>query len=274
MLGRPVVQELHQRGFQVTAFVRNPKKAAKCLPEGVDMIRGDLKNVGSIVSALQGHDAIYLSLSIEPTEKEKAFHTETDGLRNILQAVQIFPVKRIGYLSSIIHHYETDWWVFQVKRDAVQIIRESGIPADIYYPSNFMESIIHKYMAANLLLIAKGEKYPQYWIAAADYARQVAKAFRISHAGVKEYAVQGPEALGQEEALERFRKAYKGKPLWIAKTGIGTLEVMGRFSRQLDYGYNLLNAINNYKEEFQAQNTWEILGKPEMTIEDFAKSLR
>ncbi|GCC49884.1 hypothetical protein SanaruYs_00980 [Chryseotalea sanaruensis] len=53
-------------------------------------------------------------------------------------------IKRIGFISSPIMNYQGmnnfNWWVFDVKRKAVDMVKQSGIPYTIFYPSTFMDN--------------------------------------------------------------------------------------------------------------------------------------
>ncbi len=62
MLGKPVVRELVDAGFEVTAMVRSPEKASQELPAEVKIIAGDLRNRTDIESALAAAEAVYLNL--------------------------------------------------------------------------------------------------------------------------------------------------------------------------------------------------------------------
>ncbi len=76
------------------------------------------------------------------------------------------------------------------------MIRASGIPSTIFYPSTFMEAIPTQYMQGRRLMIAGLSKHKQHFIASADYAQQVLNAIE-TNTGTdnKDYVIQGPEAL-------------------------------------------------------------------------------
>ena len=54
------------------------------------------------------------------------------------------------------------------------------------------------------------------------------------------------------------------------KAPLGMLRFMGIFSASAQYGAKILEALNNYPEKFESHNTWEELGKPEMTLAQYA----
>ena len=179
MLGIPVVVELVKAGFEVTALVRNPENARRLLPAQTIIARADVADIESLKRGLVGQDAVYLSLSIAPTEKEDDFHTEAEGLENILIAVRSCGVQRIAYLSAMIQDGDAKgWWVIDVWRKALARIKSSGIPFTIFYPSNFMETLPQRHGAGRFLALIGTARYPNYWIAGRDFGRQVATSFR------------------------------------------------------------------------------------------------
>ncbi|MEK6478247.1 NmrA family NAD(P)-binding protein [Catalinimonas sp. 4WD22] len=272
MLGRPVAIELHKAGFQLRALVRNVDKARKLLPNGIELMQGDLQHDETISKAIKGMDAVYLSLSVAQDEPKKGFHAERDGMRKVILAARQEGVQRIANLSSLVQEYSSDWWVFGIKRDAIRQLKESRIPYTIFYPSNFMEAIPSQFMSGNRLLLVGKPKHKMWWIAAHDYGRQVAKALQIDE-GNHHYIVQGPEAIGQEEALAKFTQHFPEKNLKITKMPIGILKFLGIFSNKASYGAHIIDSINNYPETFRAEETWQRLGKPETTLDVFAEKL-
>jgi uncharacterized protein YbjT (DUF2867 family) len=274
MLGKPVLRQLIEAGFQVTALVRNAEKAG--LPTEVRTIEGDLQDKTSLAKALENQDAVYLNLSVKQDEGKNAFHTETDGLRNLLEVIKQYPIQRLAYLSSVVQRYQGmnnfHWWVFEVKQQALQLIKESGVPYTIFYPSNFMETLASVYRQGNKMLLAGKSKHKMYFIAGEDYGRQVAKSFQILTTENKEYDVQGTEAFTADEAVQTFITHYPHAKLSISRAPLGVLKFAGYFSTKMNYGAHILEALNNYPEPFTAQNTWNELGKPHITLPTFAKN--
>lgn len=277
MLGKPVAKELVKAGFTVSALVRNPEKAKKELPANVKLIKGDISSEKDLVDAMKGQDAVYLSLSIKQNEKKSAFHSEGVGMRNIIKAAKQQNIKRIGYLSSLVMFYQGmngfNWWVFELKHKAVEMIKESGIPFTIFYPSNFMESLSGMYKQGNILMLSGKSSYPMYFISAVDYGKQVAKSFSILSTENKEYVIQGIEAFTADDAVKLFKSHYKKQKLFISKAPLGMLKFFGKFNTKMNYGANIIDALNNYPEKFEAETTWKELGKPEMTIKKYSEGL-
>lgn len=275
LLGNPVVKKMTTAGFEITALVRDQVKAAHMLPRAVSLISGDIRNQTDLEKLLNGQDAVYLNLSIHPSEKKKDFHTETDGLRNVLEVAKKCNVGRVLYLSSLAMNYQGMnnflWWAFACKHEAVRLIRECGIAYSIFYPSTFMETLDHKFRRGNRMLVAGHSKYKMYFISADDYANQVVRSLQLNTSKNKEYIIQGLEAFTSDEAVAEFVKHYSRDRLSISKAPLGLLKFVGLFNQEINYGANILEALNNYPEKFKSESSWTELGKPQMTLADYAK---
>ena len=277
MLGKPVVRELVKAGFEITAMARNPEKAQRDLPTEVKIVSGDLRNQGDIERALEGAEGVYLNLSVKPETKETDFLPEREGLKSILAAAKSAGVERLGYCSSLVHRYQGmngfRWWAFDVKKRAVEMIKQGGIPYTCFYPSSFMENFLEGgYKQGTKIMLAGKSKFPMWWIAGADYGKQVAKSFQIPEAANRDYDVQGLEEFNADEAARVFRDTYSKEKLTISKAPLFVLKAAGLFNQKMNYIAKIIDALNNYPENFASEKTWAELGKPTVTIADFARN--
>ena len=274
MLGRPVIHQLTEAGFDVTALVRSPDRAD--LGDKLRLIKGDLKNPEDVDQLLEGQDAVYISLSILQNEKENDWHTETDGMKIILASAQKKSIQRILLLSSLVQRYQRmnnfSWWVFGLKDESVEMVKQSGISYTIFFPSTFMESFLGKYRQGKRILLGGKSEHRMYYIAGEDYGKQVAQTLLRNHEENKEYVIQGLEALTQEEAADIFVQHYKSEKLSISKAPLGILKFLGLFSTTVNYGARIVEALNKYPEKFESEETWKALGKPVTTLQKFAES--
>ncbi len=277
MLGNPVLQALHKEGFELTVLLRNPEKSRNKIPEGIKLIKGDMKSISDLEKLLQGQDALYMNLSVKQNEKQTDFHTESDGIKNVLKAAEKYPLKRIAIISSLVMNYQGmngfNWWAFEVKQQAVKLVKESGIPYTIFYPSTFMEILTNTYKQGKRMLLAGNSEHKMWFISSTDYANMVAQSFKILKDENKEYPIQGPEAFTDDEAIAEFIRYYKKEKLSTMKLPLGFLKFMGKFIQTMNYGANIIEALNKYPEPFVSERSWAELGKPEITLKALAESL-
>jgi uncharacterized protein YbjT (DUF2867 family) len=274
LIGKPVTQQLLDAGFAVTILARHPDQAQVMFPKA-RVVQADLRNPASIRAGLEGQQALYLSLSVKQSEKSSDFHTETDGMKTVIEAARQVGVQRIGYLSSLVMRYQGingfSWWVFDVKHEAVRLLKESGIPTTIFYPSTFMESF--QMQTKGPFVALGGSSAVKLWfIAGADFGEQVVQAFQQMGDQNRDYVIQGPEAHTYEAAAHLFAQ-HSRKKLWVLNMPVSVLKFFGRFNQTMNYGGYILDAMNNYPERFEATQTWNDLGKPGLTIQEFAKQV-
>jgi hypothetical protein len=46
---------------------------------------------------------------------------------------------------------------------------------------------------------------------------------------------------------------------------------LGAFNQKINYGAKIIDALNNYPEKFGAETTWAELGKPTVTLAEYAR---
>jgi uncharacterized protein YbjT (DUF2867 family) len=271
MLGIPVTVALLEAGFEVTALVRKPEEARRVLPAATQIVAGDVRDEASLRRGLDGQDMLYLNLSVAPTERRGDFHTEQQGLEHILAAARPAGIKRIGYLSAMIHDSPSRWWVLEVWRNAVLRIKGSGIPYTIFYPTNFMETLQQRHMLGGTFVMTGWSRNRNYWIAGRDFGRQVARSFAIEEAANREYVVQGPEPMTYNEAAGRYVRAVGLSrrltlPLFF-------IDIAGIVSPSMRFNGRMMRTVLRYPERFEAQDTWRDLGQATTTIEEFGRAL-
>jgi uncharacterized protein YbjT (DUF2867 family) len=273
MIGTPVTKELLKAGFEITVLVRNIEKARQIFPTGkIHFVNGDFQNIAKISEALIDADAVYISISTSPSDKENEFNPEMHGFDNILSALKTSSVKQVAFLSSFLaRNYTGDWWVMNAKKQAIQKIKNSNIPYTIFYPANFMQNFNGGMRDGKKVNIIGTSYEKSWWIDAEDFGKQVANAFKTEKSLNKEYSVQGLEPLTTSEATKIFVDNHSKEKLTIAKLPIGMAKFLSVFVKPLRFVVPLITVMNNNKETFEAQNTWDDLGKPAITVEKFAK---
>lgn len=237
------------------------------------IVKGNLDNINSIKEFLQNQDAVYLNLSVKQSSSKNDFQPEREGLKNILSIAKETNIKRIGYLSSLLQFYkDSNCWALGLKKDAVNLIKASGINYSIFYPSTFMESFDKgAYRQGNNINLAGKSNYPMFLIAGSDYANQVVKAFEINN-GNNEYIVQGLQGFIADDAANIFADNYTKADIKVIKLPFAVLKFFGMFTNKFNYATNIIDALNNYPENFEAEKTWEELGKPNISFIDYIRN--
>lgn len=272
MIGKPVTKFLLDSPFDITLMARNLKKAKVIFPTA-NIVHGDVFDPLSMLPLFEGKDIVYISLG--PARNAKRSHriAEDEGMENIIAVAQKAGVKRLVLLSSLVQNYNNTngfhWWIFDIKQSAVDKVKKSGIPHTIFYASTFMESFDGLMMRGNFILLAGKSNAPMYFIAAKDYARQLVQSFSIP--GNKEYTVQGTEAYNWNDAAKIVIENAGKRKLKVLRAPLGMMKFFGNFSATANYGCKIVEALNNYPEKFESEETWETLGKPQTTLAEYVR---
>lgn len=96
-VGRSVVEQALEQGYEVTAFVRTPDKL-KVTGEKLMVVQGDAFHVEQVAAAIAGHDAVVSCLGSNQGMKKSA-DLQTMA-KNIVVGMQQHGVKRIVYTAS------------------------------------------------------------------------------------------------------------------------------------------------------------------------------
>ncbi|CAM4170200.1 NAD(P)-dependent oxidoreductase [Lacicoccus alkaliphilus] len=96
-VGRSVVEQALEKGFDVTAFARTPSKL-DVSDEQLTIIRGDAFNKDEVAAAIAGNDAVVSYLGSNKGMKKSSELEEM--AKNIVDGMQEHHVKRIVYTAS------------------------------------------------------------------------------------------------------------------------------------------------------------------------------
>lgn len=131
-VGRNVVEQLIARGADVRALVRDPAKAN--LPDGVDVVQGDLMDVDALRDAMSGASTLFLLNGVVANEFTQALIA--------LNVAREAGIERIVYLSVIHSDVYVDVPHFAGKFGVERMIEAMGMPTTILRPAYFMDNEI------------------------------------------------------------------------------------------------------------------------------------
>jgi NADH dehydrogenase len=137
-IGTNLVDELLDRGHNVTVLARNPDAAA--LPDGVDTVSGDITAYDSIESALDGQDVVVNLVALSPLFKPKGgneMHDEVHrhGTENLVRAAEESGVDRFIQMSALGADPDGTTAYIRAKGQAETHVKESDLDWVILRPS-------------------------------------------------------------------------------------------------------------------------------------------
>lgn len=100
-VGGKVVDELLARGKGVRALVRPSSDASKLEAKGVEIARGDMLDLDSLIAAMTGADAVITSAAGYTRRDKRALEIDTEGNTNLAIAAHRAGVRRFVLVSIL-----------------------------------------------------------------------------------------------------------------------------------------------------------------------------
>ena len=166
LLGGNIVKELNEKGRRIRALVLPNDKAIAHMPEGVEVIEGDLLNepaLGAFFNVPDDAEIIVIHaasiVTTDPRPNEKVRAVNVDGTANIIRHCLQRKVKKLVYVSSTgaipelsgaqliceVGSHDPDKVIgYYSKTKAIatdlvlQAAREEGLDASVVYPSGII----------------------------------------------------------------------------------------------------------------------------------------
>lgn len=95
-VGIEIVKQALEKGYAVTAFVRNPEKREQLKHKNLSIYNGDVTNLNDVEKAIQNHDAVICALGDGKTGKIRAI-----GTQHIINAMNKLAIKRFICQSTL-----------------------------------------------------------------------------------------------------------------------------------------------------------------------------
>ena len=259
MLGQPVVKSLKTK-FKLRLLVRDITIAKKIFGSNFDYIIGDIFDENSLDKAMNNCFGVHINLS---------GNIEQTGTEKIVVVAKRKNIQRITYISGTSVSKDTLWFpLAKRKYYAEQAIIQSKIPYTIFCPTWFMETL-PKYIKGNQAFIFGKQPNQYHFIAASDYANMVLKAYQLDQTKNKRFIIHGKEGYLFKEALETYIKeihpsikSVTSMPYFIAKL----IAFISR-KKEMREAANLMQYFEKVGEKGDPKEAYEILGKPEITLE-------
>ena len=260
LLAGPVIRQLDRAGFALRLFSRSVQPGM--FENEYEIVNGDLFNPADLENAVEGCDAIHISIS--GTDELKA--------AEVITAMALKKgIRLISMVSGATCREENRWFEPTDKKfRAEQLLMGSGIPYLIFRPTWFYESL--GLMVRNGKAMIPGEQpHPYHFVAADDFGRMVARAFGDRDTWNRTYYVYGPERHLMKDLLERYVGRLHPEIKKVSVTPIFMLRMIGILTGKpvLKEVAALFSYFQKVEEPVIPEEQLDLLGRPELTFEDW-----
>jgi uncharacterized protein YbjT (DUF2867 family) len=272
LLGAPVVRHLLQAGWAVRALVRRPESARQRLDAAVEVIQGDVTDEASVARALQGCQAVHISL--QGSNRAEFEQVEHRGTATVARLAAAQGVARLTHLSgALVSARTTHVPQERAKWEAETAIERSGVPYTIFKPTFFMESLPLNIQGTRATVMGPSTRKFRF-VAANDYAALVVKALQTPATINQRLEVYGPQALTLREATAQVARALN-PAIQISQTPFLMMKILNRLfmSGKLTHIIELMALTEAMGETGNPELTTRLLGTPSTTLDQWCAAL-
>ncbi len=218
-VGRNLIGELKDR--EVRCLVRSPERAAP-MP-GVELVRGDVTDKGSVLNALGGVDAVVHLVGILMESKGLTFRAvHVDGTRNVVEACKEKGISRYLHISALGTRPSARSGYHKTKWEAEEIIRASGLDYTIFRPSvifgkedKFTNMFARAIRLSPVIMVPGDGRNKMQPVFVKDLVRAMAKSIEMPEAKNATFEMAGFEAYTFDGIIDSIASVLNRSPLKI-----------------------------------------------------------
>ena len=205
-----------KKGHRVRALVRNTSNRDRLgeAKDKIEFVEGDMLDKASLERALEGMEAVIISIRLTEAEKAKGrtYHDiEYSGVKNVVDAAKKKGVKKIIHVSAGGVSQKSGSDMYQAKYQSEEAIRKSGIGYTIFQPSGMFKDF-EAYHIPTVIKMGVTNKWPSPIhfhmspLSHIDLAKCMVDALTNPKALNKTLEIGGPDCITQAELLNMIAK--------------------------------------------------------------------
>lgn len=209
-LGADVARLLLERGERVRILARNEQAAEPLTRAGAELVRGDLKDRGSLDRACAGASVVITTAnSARRSGDDNPQTVDLQGNHNLIDAAKAAGVRQFIFVSAQIADPRSPAPFLAAKGKSEEYLRDSGLPYTIIAPNLFMEvwaaTLVGMPARAGqpVTVVGSGQRKHSF-ISVRDVARFVVAAVNKPDALGKRLVLGGPEALSFRDVAQIY----------------------------------------------------------------------
>nr|YP_010170950.1 hypothetical protein K8K75_pgp116 [Chondria tumulosa]QSD57091.1 hypothetical protein [Chondria tumulosa] len=240
-LGRQIVRQSLNDGFQVKCFVRNFRKASFLKEWGAELIYGDLTSPETIPLALYGITAI---IDCSTTRLNDLYNAELIDLKAkyiLIESAVKANIKQYIFFSILISNRDREILLIRLKLLIESRIQNTNINFTIFRIPGFFQGLIPQYAIPildknSIWITSESSSIP--YINTQDIAKIVIKSLAINQFINKSLPLVGSKTWTSLEIVELCEK-ISGKRAKIARVPIFLLKLIMYLTKFFQWTWNI-----------------------------------
>jgi len=266
-LGRQIVKQALDEGYQVKCLVRDFRRGAFLKDWGAELVYGDLSIPSTLPLAFKGVNIVIDSATVRSTSSYTSERIDWRGKLAILEASKLAGIKKFISFSVLNAAKNPSIPLMALKLKMEKKLEQSGINYTIFQCSGFFQGLISQYAIPIL------EKQPIWitsestninYIDTSDVAKFTLRSLALKEAECKEFPLVGLKAWNSKEIIQLCER-LSGQAAKITQIPLGILILLKTVTGFFEWGTNISERLafaevlatgNNFTAEMQ--NTYDI----------------
>ena len=144
-LGRQIVKQALDEGYQVKCLVRDFRRSAFLKDWGAELVYGDLSKPSTLPLALKGVKVVIDSATIRSTSSYTSETIDWRGKLALLEASKLIGIKKFIYFSVLNASKNPSIPLLDLKLRIENELEKSGLNYTIFQCSGFFQGLISQY---------------------------------------------------------------------------------------------------------------------------------
>lgn len=244
-LGRQIVKQALDEGYQVKCMVRDFRRGAFLKEWGAELIYGDLSIPSTIPLALKGVTTIIDSSTIRSTSSYTAELVDWRGKLALIEASKLVGLKKYISFSVLNASANSSIPLIDLKLKMEEKVKASGLNYTIFQCSGFFQGLISQYalpILENETIWLQGNSPPVAYLDTQDAAKAVVQSLSTSSYDNKLVSLIGEKFWTSKEVIELCERLC-GKTAKISYIPFLAFSILRRFFRFFEFTWNIADRL-------------------------------
>ena len=244
-LGRQIVKQALDEGYQVKCLVRDFRRGAFLKDWGAELIYGDLSIPSTIPTSLKGVTTIIDSATIRSTSSYTSETIDWRGKLALLEAAKLVGIKKFIYFSLLNASKNPSIPLLSLKLKMEKKLEASGLNYTIFQCSGFFQGLISQYalpILENETIWLPGNSAPVAYLDTQDAAKAVVQSLGSTDYDKKTVSLIGEKFWTSKEIVELCER-LSGKTANISYIPFIAFSILRRFFRLFEFTWNIADRL-------------------------------
>ena len=244
-LGRQIVKQALEEGYQVKCLVRDFRRSSFLKDWGAELIYGDLSIISTLPLALKGVKIVIDSATIRSTSNYTSETIDWKGKLALLEASKLIGIKKFIYLSVLNASQNPSIPLMNLKICMEKELEKSGLNYTIFQCSGFFQGLISQYalpVLENEIIWLPGESAPVAYLDTQDAAKAIVRTLNVSEYNNKKISIIGEKFWAPKDIIQICER-LSGKTAKISYIPIIAFNLLRRFFRFFEFTWNIADRL-------------------------------